>query len=132
MSFAGVRCAGVRRSLVALALTGAVASLTACGGDDATKATEVQADLVVVANRTAWDQPAYTVTGGTVVIALKNDDLIAHNLHVYDANTKDVGPVVDAMPKNSNSASYNLAPGTYRIFCSIPGHSNMNSTLTVK
>lgn len=106
--------------------------LAGCGGDDAPKASTVQADLVVVARTTAWEKPAYELAAGTKTIELKNDDLVGHNLHVLDTGNKDMGTVIDANPGNTATGSFALTPGTYRIFCSIPGHSNMDSTLTVK
>ena len=39
---------------------------------------------------------------------------------------------IDLAKKGSDgSAVYDLAPGEYRIVCKVPGHSSMNSTLTV-
>lgn len=109
-------------------------SLAACGGDDATTGTTVKADLVVVSDRIAWDQPAYTATAtnGKVVIELRNDDLVGHNLHAVAADGKDSGTVLDANPKATDSGAFTLAPGVYTLICTIPGHSNMKATLTVK
>lgn len=109
-------------------------SLAACGGDDTTKGTTVKADLVVVSDRIAWDQPAYTATAtnGKVVIELRNDDLVGHNLHAVAADGKDSGTVLEANPKATDSGTFALAPGVYTLICTIPGHSNMKATLTVK
>ena len=94
----------------------------------------IKADLVVVSDRIAWDQPAYTATAtnGKVVIELRNDDLVGHNLHAVAADGKDSGTVLDANPKATDSGAFTLAPGVYTLICTIPGHSNMKATLTVK
>ena len=109
-------------------------ALASCGGDDATKGTTVKADLVVVADHIAWDQPAYaaTATNGKVVVELRNDDLVGHNLHAVAADGKDSGTVLDANPKATDNGTFTLAPGAYTLICTIPGHSNMKATLTVK
>lgn len=108
--------------------------LSACGSDGSTEGTTVPADLVVVARSISWTQTEYeaTSTGGKLVVTLDNKDAVDHNLHLIAADGKDTGTVVVASPGRSETATYPVRAGTYTIFCSIPGHGNMRSTLTVK
>jgi plastocyanin len=80
------------------------------------------------------DQKAYTATAtdGKVTIFAENDSPLAHNMYVEDESKKVMGTFVDLPKKGSNgTVVLDLAPGTYRIVCKVPGHSNMNSSLTV-
>ncbi len=121
--------------LIAVGLTG----LAACGGGATTGGT-VPADVDVVVKAidgVAWDQKSYeaTVGGklGGVAIYVENDSSIAHNMYVLDANDNVQGTYVDLTTKGSSAtAVLPLAPGTYHIVCKVPGHNNMNATLTVK
>jgi hypothetical protein len=82
----------------------------------------------------AWDKKAYTATAkdGKVRINGSNISSIAHNLYVLDSTGAVVGDFINLPTKGSkDSRMLPLAPGTYHIVCKVPGHNNMNSTLTV-
>jgi plastocyanin len=82
----------------------------------------------------AWDKKAYTATAkdGKVTINGSNISSIAHNLYVLDSAGTVIGDFINLPTKGSKDARVlPLAPGTYHIVCKVPGHSNMNSTLTV-
>ncbi len=119
--------------LVAVGLTG----LAACGGGATTGGTvPADADVVVKAiDGVAWNEKTFeaTATDGKVTIYVENDSSIAHNMYVLDANEKVQGDYVDLPTKSSHDTRVlPLAPGTYHIVCKVPGHNNMNATLTVK
>ncbi|MFZ9628966.1 MAG: hypothetical protein ACO3C1_06395 [Ilumatobacteraceae bacterium] len=121
-----------RRALVLAPLV----ALSACGGGTATPATvPADADVVVRAkDGIVWDQTAYTATAenGEVTIYGVNDSAIAHNLHVQTADGTAVGDFIDLPVRGSDDEkTWKLEPGEYRIVCLVPGHNNMNSTLTV-
>ena len=112
-------------------------SLSACGGssapaDTAPAGTDVEIHAV---EGVAWNKTKFeaTATDGKVTIFGRNDSSIAHNLYVLDKDKKVIGQYID-LPKRGASGSRELplTPGEYHIVCKVPGHSNMNATLTVK
>lgn len=112
-------------------------TLSACGGGGSSTGgtAPAEADVVVRArDGIVWDQKAYTATAteGKVTIFAVNDSPLAHNMYVEDEAEKVIGTHVD-LPNNGSSGTVvlDLSPGTYRIVCKVPGHSNMNSSLTV-
>jgi plastocyanin len=121
-----------RAALVSSALV-ASSVLAACGGGSSTPPPVVDADLVVTAVPTIrWDAASYTAPAGEVTVALRNDDTVRHTLVVL--NDKDVvGGMELAVRRRGDvdTGTVTLEPGTYRIFCTVPGHQNMNSELIV-
>lgn len=71
-----------------------------------------------------------TVPAGDVILSVKNNGSMAHNLVLPDLNvrTPDFGPT---QTRTLNLG--NLEPGTYKMFCDLPGHegSGMVTELTV-
>jgi plastocyanin len=70
---------------------------------------------------------------GAVSIAFTNMASLGHNVTVASSS----GAVVGATPTFSGgekTLSLNLKPGTYKFYCSVPGHrmAGMEGTLTVK
>ncbi|HQZ35891.1 MAG TPA: plastocyanin/azurin family copper-binding protein [Ilumatobacteraceae bacterium] len=121
-------------------LTSAVAitllALTACGGEHATAGTApANTDLEVRAlDGIAWNSKSYTAasTDGSITLFAANDSSLPHNLQVLDSTGKKVGKQVDIVKAGSSATvEVTIAPGNYRIVCEVPGHTNMNSTLTV-
>lgn len=119
--------------LLALALLG----VSACGGSSSSSNNTVPTDADVVVRAVegiSWNQKEFNVAAadGPVVIYAVNDSSIAHNLYVLDADEKVIGDFID-LPKRGSDGSrqLTLAPGEYSLVCKIPGHNNMNSTLTV-
>jgi plastocyanin len=122
--------------LAALLVAG-LSTIAACGGGANTGGTvPADADVVVKAEEgIAWNQKSFeaTATDGKVTIYVENDASIAHNMYVLDENNKTQGTYVDLPTKGSHDTRVlPLAPGTYHIVCKVPGHNNMNATLTVK
>jgi plastocyanin len=89
---------------------------------------------VVAVDGVAWASKSYTATAkdGKVTITGKNASSIAHNLYVLDSSGAIIGDFIN-LPKNGSADTrvLPLSPGTYHVVCKVPGHSNMNSTLTV-
>jgi plastocyanin len=126
----------LRRAALAFLATGLLAVTAACGGDDggaATTTAPVDADLVVRAVPSIrWDASSYSVDAGEVTILLQNDDSVRHTLVVLDGDTRVGGLQLEVNRRgDSDSGTVTLEPGTYRIFCTVPGHQNMNSELIV-
>ncbi len=111
--------------------------LAACGGDSATAGTApADADLEVRAvDGIAWNSKSYTATStdGSITLFAANDSSLPHNLQVLDGSGKKIGKQIDIVKAGaSQEVQLAIAPGQYRIVCEVPGHTNMNSTLTVK
>ena len=80
-----------------------------------------------------YDKTSLTAKAGTVSISFTNTASLAHNLSIESAS----GSVVGATPifeGGTKTISVSLKPGTYKFFCSVPGHrqAGMEGTLTVQ
>ena len=122
----------MRRTSLALV---SFAGLAACGGGESAPETTVPAgvDLVVKAVPTSrWDASSYTAPAGEIDVFLANDDSVKHVLVVLQ-DDKVVGDLELVVAKRGDTAqgTISLEPGEYSIYCTIPGHGSMNSTLTV-
>ena len=119
------------RALLALPLL----ALAACGGGGGTADTVVPdgTDLVVKAVPTIrWDASSYSAPAGEIDVFLANDDNVKHVLVVLQ-DDKVVGDLELVVSKRGDTASgsITLDPGQYYIYCTVPGHGSMKSTLTV-
>lgn len=122
-------------SVVSLALTALVPVATACGGGSSEPSTTIpaDADLVVKAVPTIrWDKTDYTAPAGDIDVFLANDDNVKHILVVLQ-DDKVVGDLQLVVDKRGDFArgTITLEAGQYRIYCIVPGHSSMDSSLTV-
>lgn len=119
------------RALLALPLL----AVAACGGGGETVETVVPdgTDLVVKAVPTIrWDASSYTAPAGEIDLFLANDDNVKHVLVVLQ-DDKVVGDLELEVNKkgDTDSGSISLEAGQYYIYCTVPGHGSMKSTLTV-
>lgn len=111
------------------------ASACSSGNGGSTDATvPATADLVVTAIPSIrWDQTSYTAPAGEIEVALVNNDNVRHDLVILDGDQKVGGLELIAQGKGDVvSDTVTLDPGTYRIFCVVPGHSQMDSELVVE
>ncbi len=131
MSFAFPRS----RSLVGV-VAGTALVLSACGGGGTTTpeySVPTDADLVVKAVPTIrWDANTYTAPAGEIDVFLANDDSVKHVLVVRQGD-KVVGDLelVVGSRGDFDRGTITLEAGEYSIYCTIPGHGNMNSPLIV-
>lgn len=114
-----------------------VLGLTACGGssdsDEPAATLPATVDLTVKAVPTLrWDKPSYTAPAGEIEVGLVNEDSIRHDLVILDGDDK-VGDLelITRARGDIDSGTITLDPGTYTIFCIVPGHSGMRSDLVV-
>ncbi len=124
------------RLISSVAIAAGTLAIAACGGDDAGSSPEIpaDADLVVRAVPTIrWDSPTYTVTGGEAKVVLVNEESIYHDMVILEGDNVIVGDVNWEVTAKGDVAvqTLTLEPGEYAVFCRVPGHSTMNSTLTV-
>ena len=124
------------RPLATSVFAASLISLSACGGSSSsTPAYTVPTDagLVVKAVPTIrWDANEYTATAGDIKVFLANDDNVKHILVIRQGD-KVVGDLELTVTKKGtvDEGTINLEAGAYSVYCIIPGHGNMNSTLTV-
>jgi plastocyanin len=80
-----------------------------------------------------YDKTSLTAKAGAVSIAFTNTSPLGHNVTIEAAGGKIVG-ATPTFQGGSKTLSVNLKPGTYKFFCSVPGHrmAGMEGTLTVK
>jgi plastocyanin len=89
---------------------------------------------------TAEDTGAYrfilsrpSVPAGKVIIEFVNHGQDEHNLNAEDASEGRVGSIPNTAPNAHPSLTLTLRAGSYKLFCSLPGHEalGMKATLTV-
>jgi uncharacterized cupredoxin-like copper-binding protein len=80
-----------------------------------------------------FDTTSLTAKAGKVTITFANQASLEHNLTVASSS----GAVVGATPTfsgGSKTLALDLKPGTYKFYCTVPGHraAGMEGTLTVQ
>jgi plastocyanin len=81
----------------------------------------------------AYNTKSLTAKAGKVTVNFTNAAPLAHNVNIESSS----GQVVGSTPTftgGSKQLAVTLKPGTYKFFCSVPGHrqAGMEGTLTVK
>ena len=139
LALAGCGSSSSSTSSSAAAPTSAAATPTT-SSSSATSATPAPAGagqtLSLAANpegQLKYNTTSLTAKAGKVSIDFTNMAPLGHNVTVASAS----GAVVGATPTfqgGSKTLSLNLKPGTYKFYCSVPGHrmAGMEGTLTVK
>jgi len=69
---------------------------------------------------------------GAVAFILKNQGYVAHNLIIKDQAGQILGETPVISRNRSTHLQLELAPGTYELICTVPGHQTMTATLLVK
>lgn len=76
-----------------------------------------------------------TVPAGKVTIEFVNHGQDEHNLHATEESEgTEAGSLPNTAPNGHLSLTLDLRPGSYNLFCSIPGHEakGMKATLVVE
>ncbi len=117
-------------TLVALVVVGACGG---GGGSSSNPPAPANPDLTVHAEDIHFDKKAYTIKAGDVKIAYPNDGAQVHTLVVQDPAGDAVGAKLRVAPGKETGGTYQLAPGTYTLYCDITGHreAGMQASLTV-
>ncbi len=81
----------------------------------------------------AYSTKSLSAKSGNVSIDFTNEAPIGHNVTIENSAGKTVGST-PTFQGGSKTLSLHLAPGTYKFFCSVPGHrmAGMEGTLVVK
>lgn len=93
------------------------------------------ASLSIAANHEGqlkFDQSSLTAKAGTVKIEFTNMASIAHNVTIESSSGATLG-ATPSFQGGAKTLSLKLKAGTYKFYCSIPGHrqAGMEGTLTV-
>lgn len=94
--------------------------LAACADGTPSDAAPVDldtADVVVVTEDMAFVDPPTQLDAGDLSIGLDNRGDARH-----DVTIEDVGTVADARGGGQDLGDVTLEPGTYTVYCSLPGH----------
>jgi plastocyanin len=105
--------------------------LASCGGDDSQpakpRAVTVPATrgVSLSAREYAFDPSKLIVTGGggELKITLRNRGSLAHDVHVLKGG-RDIGGT-PSFEGGSRSAALSLAPGRYRLICTVGDHAQL-------
>jgi len=113
---------------------GAAAPTATSGGQQPTEEAPTAARLGVKASEYKFILSRPSLTAGEVVVELDNQGEDPHNLNLQLADGQ--GPelhVGEVGSQKRATARFTLPAGTYRLFCSLPGHEElgMKATLTV-
>ena len=107
----------------ALILTAAV--VAACGGDETTPEPTPEAAALSVEARAAegggwtYDPSELTIpAGGSTTITLVNSDIVEHDLTIDELDFQIAVPIGES----AEGTLTDVAPGTYRFYCTVPGH----------
>ena len=80
-----------------------------------------------------YNTTSLTAKAGNVSIDFTNMSSLPHNVTIESSSGTQVG-ATPTFQGGSKKLSVNLKPGTYKFFCSVPGHrqAGMEGTLTVQ
>jgi uncharacterized cupredoxin-like copper-binding protein len=70
-----------------------------------------------------FEPKGMTAPAGEVVFVVRNDGAIEHNFVLRDAQGKTLAEVPVIAPGATEQVVARLAPGRYRVLCTLPGHS---------
>ncbi len=74
-----------------------------------------------------------TVATTTVTLAVTNEGPTLHNIAIRDESGKELSTTRNLDEGESETITSDIAPGSYILFCSLPGHESLGikGTLTV-
>jgi plastocyanin len=80
-----------------------------------------------------YSTKSLSATAGKVSIAFTNNSPIGHNMTIESSSGSTVG-ATPTFQGGTKTLSVDLKPGTYKYFCTVPGHraAGMEGTITVK
>lgn len=86
--------------------------------------------LELAASEMRYEPSSIAVEAGDVPVALRNTGLVIHDLRIEDKPRF----FLEAPPGQTTTATWTLAEGRYRIYCSLPGHrqAGMEGVLEVR
>ena len=130
-------CGGSKSTSSSTSTTAAPAQSTAATTESTTTAAPTQTGaLSLEANpegQLKFNTSSLTAKAGKVAVDFKNMSSLGHNVTVESSSGSTVG-ATPTFSGESKTLSLNLKPGTYKFYCSVPGHrqGGMEGTLVVK
>jgi plastocyanin len=105
-------------------------STSSSGGTAAKSAVSLQANPE---GELKYNTTSLTAKAGSVTIDFTNMSSLPHNVTIESSSGTQVG-ATPTFQGGSKKLTLNLKPGTYKFFCSVPGHrqAGMEGTLTVQ
>jgi plastocyanin len=81
----------------------------------------------------AYTSKTATAKAGEVTVEFNNPQALEHDVAIESSSGERVGET-ELVAEGESSTEVNLKPGTYKFFCTVPGHreAGMEGTLTVK
>ena len=122
-----------RTAVAAIAVASIALALGACGGGSSTSGPLAGADVTVHAKDTLrFDKSEYTAKAGPIKIGYVNDGSLTHTL-LIDGHPEFNKLEVTSKGQSQISPPVQLPPGTYQLYCDIPGHraAGMQANLVV-
>ena len=115
--------------------TSTPASTSATSSSAASESANASNGLSLEANKEGelkYDKKSLSANAGKVSIAFTNMSPLEHNMTIESSSGKVIG-ATPTFKGGSKTLSLDLKPGTYKFFCSVPGHrmAGMEGTLTV-
>jgi plastocyanin len=83
-------------------------------------------DVVVTAENAEWDPESSTADPGDVAVFVHNADPYRHTFTVEDLDVD-----VEIPASTDRRVTFTAEPGEYQLTCEVPGHEDMEGTLTV-
>jgi plastocyanin len=110
---------------------GAGAEEEAEGGEEAGGGAAVK--IAAAESGLAYSSDSASVEAGKVTIEFENPQPLGHDVAIETFNGEVLGQT-EIITEGSDSTEIELKPGTYKFFCTVPGHraAGMEGTLTVK
>lgn len=128
----------MRKRIGVSALVVAAVVLAGCGGGDESTSTAttvdpaapIDAELTVLGEDVKFPESTYAVDAGVIEITYENVGNVLHSLVIEDV---DGFKLVVKSKGDVDTGLVDLEPGTYEMFCDIPGHqaAGMEATLEV-
>ena len=106
-------------ALVAFALLIAVTGVASCSSDGSSSGVPGATFTVHAKDNNKFDKSQYTAKAGNLTIGYKNDGQLLHTL-LIEGHPEFKLSVARNQPSTSGAIA--LPPGTYTMFCDIPGH----------
>lgn len=114
----------VAASGVAIVAIGLVSSLLAMAGLENDR--QATGDIVVLSKDVKFVPGTLELSPGRTSVFIKNEDLIRHTFVIEETGVK------QELPGNTDRRmEFDLPAGTYRFYCDVPGHENMEGTIKV-
>jgi uncharacterized cupredoxin-like copper-binding protein len=111
----------------AAALTLGLGLAAGCGDDAEPLDVATASEIDVVGTEMRFDPDEIAVRAGPVPVTLRNEGVVLHDLRIDG-----VPFIVEAKPGETASDVVTLEPGTYDVYCSLPGHKEAGMTAVLE